>query len=232
MPAFNLGLDPGKKSDPAALAVVERLRTGKRDTWMVRDAQIWQIGTPHTTVARDYLALLEATEAYGIYDRTGIGETYHDLFKLEQKEGRATIRTGSLDGVLITGGNLPSLDERHNVVSVPKEYLVHKFEAKLSTGRIIVADFALADELRHQLERFGYEVNKRGNATYEALKDSDHDDLLFAVMLATFIERTRPGRPRFYAGGRAWDSKSEADAMLGSAAMNAEPAAFSYVTRS
>jgi hypothetical protein len=194
--AITLGLDPGKRSDPAALVVCEFqyiARDGPRDQererWLVRDAKQWPLGTPHTTVVAEAGAVADATGGYMVFDQTGVGETYYDLFNLARKQKTMYSRTR---GVLVTSGQLPS------DIGVPKEVIVRRFESKLSSGRIVVAQSCpLKDVLRQQMERFGYEFTKKGATTYEALKEEDHDDLLFAVMLATLFKKHSPGDPRY-----------------------------------
>jgi len=198
MTALSIGLDPGKRSDPASLAVVEFqfvARDGPRDQqgerWIVRDARQWPLGTPHPVVVEDSGAVADQTGGYLVFDQTGVGETYHDLFNLARKQKRLASRTR---GVLITSGQMPS------DIGIPKEVLVRRFEAKLSSGRVVVAEScSLKEVLRQQLERFGYEFTKRGATTYEALKDADHDDLPLAVMLATYFKKYQPGDPRYLA---------------------------------
>ncbi len=212
MTSLNLALDPGKVADPAALVIVERLTVaGGPDRYVIRHAEQWDLGTPHTVVASDAVRLKQSTGGDLFYDATGIGEVYHELFRMAHRSGDLNYHAYP---VLITGGSTYS-DE-----GVSKEYLVRKFEAKLSTGLIVVAETCrLKDVLRHQLERFSYQINRRGNATYEAMREKDHDDLLTAVMLATLYRRSAPSGPRYVApNGKTYESLAEAVVWLGQGA--------------
>jgi hypothetical protein len=196
VPSITIGLDPGKVVDPAALVVVERQYLAKdsprgslAERWVVLHAQQWALGTPHTTVIDDALALFSSTGGDLIYELNNVGAVYQDLFRIAYRSGRITRWPYP---ITTTGGQFS--EGGH----VSKEALVRAYEAKLTTGRIVVAEGSpLGDELRRQHERFGFEISQKGNATYEAMREKDHDDLLLAAMFATHWRRSAPTPPRY-----------------------------------
>jgi len=88
--------------------------------------------------------------------------------------------------------------ESEEAYHISKSRLVHAFEAKLSSGLVIVAEGCpLRDLLRKQLERFAYAISRSGADTYQAMREKDHDDLVLALMLATRFRRSYPTDPRY-----------------------------------
>lgn len=185
---LTVALDPGQRVDPAALVIVERLiRSRDAPTspqsfrWDVVHAEQWALGTPHTVVVEDVCATLgrdELADARFIFDATGAGVVYEDLFRSLYRQGRLRRPAYPL---VITAGTLD------NGMHVAKRNLVGKYEAKLSNGQIAVRDIPLRDTIAKQHERFRASISRSGVDTYEAAREGrDHDDLLLAAMLATY----------------------------------------------
>ncbi len=123
MPALTLGFSPGNAASPAALAVVEYLyvfrdapRDALRDRWVVREARRWPLGASLAAVADDVGAAADTTGGFLLYDRTGQGEAYFDLFALARRERRI----GQVPfGVVLTAGQTKSEGG-----GLPREWLV------------------------------------------------------------------------------------------------------------
>jgi hypothetical protein len=162
-------------------------RDQKRERWFVTDAHEWPAQTSTATVVQEVAALADSTGGFLIYDRTGAGETYADLFTVARREDR--MKTWPL-GCLLSAGQVPS------DVTISKEVVIRKFEGKLALGRIVVApSFPLRDELRTQVARFAGSFKKRGVESAE----EEPNALLLALMLATHYRRFKPGNPEYLA---------------------------------
>ena len=98
-----VALDPGQRQDPAALVIVERILLARdnpqdhdRYRWDVAYAQQWALGTPHTSVVSDTLALMgrpDLDDARLLFDATGVGAVYEDLFR-QAWQRRTPARSG------------------------------------------------------------------------------------------------------------------------------------------
>ncbi len=162
-------------------------RAAQRERWFVTDAREWPAQTSPATVVEDVGKLADSTGGFLIYDRTGAGETYADLFTVARREHR--MKTWPL-GCLLAAGQVPS------DVTVSKEVIIRKFEGKLALGRIVVApSFPLREELRTQVARFAGNFKKRGAESAE----EEPNALLLALMLATHYRRFKPGSPEYLA---------------------------------
>lgn len=202
MTALTLGFAPGTPSTPAALAAVEFQYVHKesptsrpRERWVISDAIRWDIGTPHDVIVREVAKNANETGGFLVFNRTDGGEEYADLFRLAIKEDRLDRRAF---GVILSAGQLPS---EH---ALPRVNLVHRFAAKLSSGRVIVGEgCAEAGELRSQFKRFA-------SARRPPLDvDANPEDLLLAAMLATHFRRFKPGLPRYLArNGVTYESRA------------------------
>lgn len=102
--------------------------------------------------------------------------------------------------VTITGG------QEVNGLNIPKRQLVSRVQALLQTHRLkIAAHLPLADALQAELLAFRSKISVSGHDTYEAWRESDHDDLVLALALACW-RRHRHSPPRLIRpGGRIED---------------------------
>lgn len=211
-----VALDPGQRQDPAALVIVERITLARdepmareQERWDVAHAEQWALGTPHTTVVTETLATLDRPgleDARLLFDATGVGAVYEDLFRQARRMGR--LRSPATP-IILTAGILD------NGPHIAKRNLVGKYEAKLSNGLIAVRAIPLRDEIAKQHASFRAKFTQAGADTYEALREGrDHDDLLVALMLATYWNRVGPGVPRYL---------SRAGFLVASRALTADP---------
>ncbi len=210
-----VALDPGQRQDPAALVIVERIILAKdgpqdieRHRWDVAHAQQWALGTPHTAVISDTLDMLSLEtmrDARLLFDATGVGAVYEDLFRTARRDGRLRLPASP---IVMTAGILD------NGAHLAKRNLVGRYEAKLSSGQIAVRDIPLRDEIAKQHRSFRAKFTAAGNDTYEALREGkDHDDLVVALMLATYWRSVGAGIPRYLArdGALAHSRSNTAD---------------------
>jgi hypothetical protein len=205
-----VGLDLGQMQDPTAVAVLERkARPPAPPVLNIQFLKRWELGTPYPQIIADVAALLNRTEhknasarplrgsALGL-DATGVGRAIVDLFKAARPPCR-------LYPVTITAGNAATADsgEWH----IPKKDLVAVVNAALQTKRLLwdprlPYDAVLTKELRD----FQTRITPAGNEQFGAWREGQHDDLLLAVAIATWLaERTGPEvttRP-FALGGMA-----------------------------
>lgn len=197
---LTVALDPGQRQDPAALVIVERILLARdepldpeRYRWDVAHAQQWALGTPHPSVLSDTLDLMgrpDLSTARLLFDATGVGAVYEDLFRQAFQTGRLARRA---QPIIMTAGILD------NGAHLAKRNLVGRYEAKLSDGQIAIRQIPLRDEIAKQHKSFRAKFSQSGADTYEALRDGkDHDDLIVALMLATYW-RSGLGDPRYLA---------------------------------
>ncbi len=198
MPSFTVGLDLGQSRDPSALVVVERIEhiTGYTepdgpagqvwpetvDHYYVRRIQRWLLGTPYPAVVGDVCELFAEPaleDAMFRFDATGVGRAIADLFIEAYRDER--LGTYWPRAITITSG--AEADGNH----VPKTDLVAALQRLLQEGRLHVDPaLPLADKLRQELADFRIRISDAGRASFGAVRESAHDDLTIALMLAVF----------------------------------------------
>jgi len=194
-PHLYFGLDLGRRQDPAALAVVERLHepTGARNpaTWepvlelvlVVRHVEVFQLGTPYTRLVGRVARLLReprTLEGYElraghllrphqtlVMDATGVGDPIVELFQAE----RLAVR---LHPVSITAGGRAH-DDPHGGELVPRRDLLSNLRIQMERALLVVPrDVHGQDELVAELLRA---TEPAGGA---------HDDRVMALALAAW----------------------------------------------
>jgi hypothetical protein len=81
--------------------------------------------------------------------------------------------------------------------SVPKKDLVFPAVAAFQQGKIRIGKVQDRDALVNELKNYRRTTNiATGNMAFEPWRESDHDDLLFAVCLALWGWQTRKGSTR------------------------------------
>lgn len=196
-------LDPGKLRDPAALAVLEQVEgddvlcPGRR-VWhyTLAGLEAYPLGTPYTTLAGQVGVGERVKERFskpplsgcqvGV-DATGVGGAVVDLL-------RSLNPACVLVAVVITGGEL---FRREGLVwHVAKSLLVSNFVSLHHSGRWKVpAGLPMKAAWDAQLAAFREKQRASGSLAFEAEKESDHDDLVLAAMIAAWLgERSPPFR--------------------------------------
>lgn len=206
---FVLGLDLGQSRDYSALVVVERVELvpPRMDTARpivesrVRHLQRWELGTPFRTVVDEVARLMHEgplVDAWLYLDATGVGRGITEMFRDAHAEGR--MGSAWPVPVTITAGGESGLRRLRKVD------MVASIQAPLEAGTLKVAEgLPLAGALERELKQFRAKINARGADTYEALRESDHDDLVVALGLALHGWSPVPPRREVVDPGR-WTS--------------------------
>jgi hypothetical protein len=170
-----------------------------------------KLGTPYDVIAKrvaDLICELEPQGAFGelgqvtlSLDGTGVGRGICDMLDAELKRrGTTTKGMPKVDfrRVSVTGSNttLKRPDRSNGYWSVPKRDLVFPAVAAFQQGKIRIAKgIKDRDALVHELKNYSRTTNiATGNMAFEPWRESDHDDLLFAVCLALWGWQTRKGQ--------------------------------------
>jgi hypothetical protein len=118
-----------------------------------------------------------------LIDATGVGASVIDLLR-DRKPA------ASLYPVIITAGE--SVTEKDNYTSVPKKDLVSSVSLLLQQKALVVpSKLPFAQVVIDELLNFRSTIHVNGNATYGAWRERDHDDLVLALALATWMARRK-----------------------------------------
>jgi Terminase RNaseH-like domain len=160
-----------------------------------------KLGTPYDTIARrvaDLICELEPEGAFGelgqvtlSVDGTGVGRGVVDMLDSEfKRRGASSKSVPRVDfrRCAITGSQttLKRPDRSNGYWSVPKRDLVFAAVAAFQQGKIRIAKgITDRDALVNELRNYSRKTNiATGNMVFEPWRESQHDDLLFAVCLA------------------------------------------------
>jgi hypothetical protein len=172
-----------------------------------------KLGTPYDTIAMrvcDLICELEPQGAFGelgqvtlSVDGTGVGRGVVDMLRSAfQRRGASTSSTPKVDfrPVSVTGSNtaLKKPQRTGGYWSVPKRDLVFPAVAAFQQGKIRIArGIADRDALVNELKNYKRTTNiATGSMSFEPWRESDHNDLLFAVCLALWGWEQRRGQTR------------------------------------
>jgi hypothetical protein len=171
-----------------------------------------RLGTPYDTIARrvaDLVCELEPQGAFGelgqvtlSVDGTGVGRGVVDMLDTEFKRrgaGPGPILRVDFRRVSVTGSQttLKRPTRTNGYWSVPKKDLVFPAVAAFQQGKIRIGKVQDRDALVNELKNYRRTTNiATGNMAFEPWRESDHDDLLFAVCLALWGWQTRKGSTR------------------------------------
>jgi Terminase RNaseH-like domain len=170
-----------------------------------------KLGTSYDTIAKrvaDLVCKLEPQGAFGelgqvtlSVDGTGVGRGVVDMLDAEFKRRGATSKAVprvDFRRVSVTGSQtqLKRPQRTNGYWSVPKKDLVFPAVAAFQGGRIRIARGitdrgALVEELRNYRRTVNIST---GNMSFEPWRESEHDDLLFALCLALWGWQQRRGR--------------------------------------
>ena len=172
-----------------------------------------KLGTPYDTIAKRVADLVGDLEPKGSFgelgpvtlsvDGTGVGRGVVDMLDTEFKRRGATSKAVpkvDFRRVSVTGSQttLKRPSRSDGYWSVPKRDLVFPAVAAFQQGKIRIAKGIKDREaLVHELKNYSRTTNiATGNMAFEPWRESDHDDLLFAVCLALWGWQTRRGQTR------------------------------------
>jgi hypothetical protein len=160
-----------------------------------------KLGTPYDVIAKrvaDLICELEPEGAFGelgqvtlSVDGTGVGRGVVDMLDSEfKRRGASSKSVPRVDfrRCAITGSQttLKRPDRSNGYWSVPKRDLVFAAVAAFQQGKIRIAKgITDRDALVNELRNYSRKTNiATGNMVFEPWRESQHDDLLFAVCLA------------------------------------------------
>jgi hypothetical protein len=172
-----------------------------------------KLGTPYDTIAKRVADLVCELEPQGAFselgqvtlsvDGTGVGRGVVDMLDAEFKRrsvSMTSIPRVDFRRVSITGSQtqLKRPQRTNGYWSVAKKDLVFPAVAAFQQGKIRIAKGitdrgALVEELRNYRRTVNIST---GNMSFEPWRESDHDDLLFALCLALWGWQQRRGQTR------------------------------------
>ena len=193
MERFIIGVDLGQSSDYTAISVLERVPRFKED----KSAPI-NYPAPITTCEyhlrwlerirhQSYVEVVEKIkrvilheevldESVMLVDSTGVGRGVLDIMIQERMRPI---------GITIHAGHRVS--EYDGGFNIPKRDLVGSLQVLFQTGRIkIPQEIKLIEELVAELQNFRVKIKDSGHDTYEAWRESDHDDLVLSLAMASW----------------------------------------------
>lgn len=194
MGLVTVGVDPGQRRDPTAIAVVEtedRQRSaGRTEThFLVRHLERLKLGTSYPLVAERVAAVCRGiVTRTGVrpvlyVDATGVGTPVLDVL-------RAGDVPAELIGVYFTHGDRRT--EVDGEIRLGKAYMVSRLQALLQSSRLHLPRTQEAEACGRELLDYEIRVDQDANDKYGAFKTGVHDDLVTAIGLATQVE---PGPP-------------------------------------
>lgn len=181
-PAYVVGVDLGKHTDPAAASVVE---TRGRDL-LVRALKRWPLLTPYPVILDDLGARLASPALAGAdvtlcIDGTGVGSVFQDMVR----RARLPVRFLS---VVITSGRRAERDARDpSLWRVPKRMLVEVLLSAVVDGRLTVAaSLPGAETFAGELRDFERRTTETGYQKFGA-RAGRHDDVLLSLSIALWV---------------------------------------------
>lgn len=202
---YFFGYDVGQVQDYSAWSLIRR-----RDMWQerkglpgtraweeepilnvhrydVEDMGRFELGTSYPEQKERVKAMLSHPTLQGrtvfVMDATGVGRPLVQDFI---EEGLPPIP------VVITGGQSVSLG-KDGFYRVPKRDLVVQTQIVLESRRIKFANIPARKIMREELENFRLRMTKANSETYEAWRDSVHDDMVLSLLLPIWYAETMYG---------------------------------------
>ena len=187
------GLDRSPFEPPASTRVVSYVRDETRLVHLQR----LKLGVTYPEQIRIIAALFKALPAAEkppllAVDFTGVGRP---VVQAMREAGLSPV------GVTITSG----FDE--NRISrfewrVPKRNLISNLAVAIESGRLKIAPgLAEAEALVKELVNFKMKISAAGNETFEAWRESIHDDLVLSVAIGLLMAMRQPTPTRVIRGG-------------------------------
>jgi hypothetical protein len=202
---FTLGLDLGQVSDPSAISILDeqvetRTIQGPADAllgapgsriitrnYLLRQLERPALGTSYPDIVREvktfceHQVLRDQTDI--VVDATGVGRPVIDVMR---ENGLNPIP------VVITFGNAGKdvIMDPDGYFRVPKVDIMASLQVLFGSGRLkYPAELLDVDGVNlvpvwlMEMERFKMKQTKSGNMTYEAWRETDHDDIVLAIAL-------------------------------------------------
>jgi len=189
---FIIGVDLGQARDYTAICILERFEelTGEAEKgrWISRvryempHLERLPLGTSYPEIVERLKGLLARLPPHErvkvLVDRTGCGRPVVDLLRSEKLKiiPVTIIFSGAVTGARYFGYN------------VAKRELISNLAILLQSDRLKIArSLPEAAAMIEELQNFKIKFTKAGNDTYEAWRESDHDDLVLAAAMAAWF---------------------------------------------
>jgi hypothetical protein len=197
-----VGLDLGQAADYTALSALEIVReqveadsqgNPQFDTYYdVRHLQRFELNMSYPEIVKRVVKMLETPQLKDQYmlvpDATGVGRPVVDLFRGEK------VRTTP---VCITFGNHENYNIETGYWDVPKKELVSNLQVLFGNHRLRFANnLKDKDVVTKELINFKIKITKKGNDTYEAWREGDHDDLVLSIAIAAWYAKKFGGEKK------------------------------------
>jgi hypothetical protein len=197
-PRHVIGLDLGKVSDPSALAMLRwfpATRQTPQSAYNVITLKRWALGTPYTEIVDNLVKFYELPELKAsppllVVDATGVGAAVCEMIPQTMTAAKMP---GSWCQVSITGGSAVT-NVGMGRWNVSKKQLASVVQVVLGNRRLLVApEQPERETLLRELGTFQVKITAAGNESFEAWRESAHDDMVLAVALAVWAAETMPG---------------------------------------
>jgi phage terminase large subunit-like protein len=225
MGEFVVGIDLGQVNDFTAIAVMEKVpqstieevvrvegnMTYRKMAKVEKPPHLYcryldrvDLGTKYPDIVKRTKARLAMPELKGatlVVDGTGVGRAVIDMFREAGMSPKA---------VTITSGSAVNFDQGY--WHVPKRDLVAAVQAPLQDKRLLFAEESPQNEvLVKEMTNFKIKITDSANDVYGTWRENEHDDLIFAVMLAAWwAQRKVPTNDIPPSGGaRSWARQSQ-----------------------
>lgn len=190
------GIDLGQAQDFTALVTTRQVPSPnptpkRKHLYQVCFLKSWDLGTDYIQICNDCHDLYEKkplTKSHLAVDFTGVGRAVANQLRAAKVNARKRL-------ILVTGGNDVKVDEDEpDEYHVPKRELVGTLVALAQSDLIKVSphcDPRLLARIKKELQDFKTKLSRRSNAEqFGAWADGQHDDLVFALMMAVWIGET------------------------------------------
>jgi hypothetical protein len=217
MKRFLLSLDIGQMADYTAISVVENVYREKQKRalpgtvlWVEEDQtyakeyhllHLERLQQTYPQVIERTKQIMDNPKLQGetelVIDATGVGRPIVDYLRREKLKPIPITITAGFQTTNVDG-------EFH----VPKTELVTALQIIFQSGRLKIAkDIDIAQLLVKELHNFRQKVSQRGRATFEAARESEHDDLVISLAMAIWYSERNYIREK----ARAIRNKTEND---------------------
>jgi len=185
---YYLSADLGQVNDFTAITIIQRIvKTdcgGKEQAreYHLRHIERLPLGTTYPSViARIKLLADRLTDERRavVIDLTGVGRPVWDLMQTSGFRGQ-------VNGITITGGN--TVSREGGIYSVPKRDLVTSLQVAFQNGQLKIArGLPEGDALVKELTNFKVKISNAGHDTYEAWRESIHDDIVLSASMGLWL---------------------------------------------
>lgn len=205
-PRFYFGVDLGKAADYSAIAVLRRTqflnphyagpppvgfvappRKLKPDVFHIVAWERYDLHQDYAEVRADVNRRIGSVverrgdEIVLAIDRTGVGLAEEEYYRADNPH------KAFLAPIHFTPGSKAHTDG--TVIHVPRDHMVHVAVSWAQTGRLKLAKQMVSSPWAHifesELRSFvGKQKPRTGNVSYEAWREREHDDLIFALAMA------------------------------------------------